>query len=235
MDLDLPILSGMTRPAIGRVASHVAGSVRTNISSPGLPQDEAYALRTDKDIETGAYVHKLILTGQPGRGVKAVARDAWGNLRAALDHLNAACARLGGASKHDSRAQFPFAKDANSLPSEVRRRCRNVPQAVTDYFASLCPYPGGDDRLFGLTRIRNANEHWKLRSAIFQAVAVQIVWPNTSPRKSTIIEIGSAISPMHEVELFTSDSPAQNYAALLLAKISFEDFEAFGTVAADEA
>jgi hypothetical protein len=197
-------------------------------------KNEAWFVRIDFDSKTGAHIHKLIVSGQLGSRIKIIGRDVWGNLRAALDHLNAACARLGGAVGHDSGAHFPFARNHADLRPKMRQRCRNVPEAVQDYFRSLRPYPGGDDRLYALASIRNSNEHWKLRAALYALHAVQITWPN-GDWKQKIIQVSGQPGAVHEIELFASDSPIQNYYLEMAGYVGLEDFEAFGAGSAESA
>jgi len=156
---------------------------------------EAWSVSVDFDIERSQYVHKVIIGRQPSGKIKIAAKDAWGNLRSTLDHLNAACARLGGASGHDKQAHFPFAGCVAKLDRTIKDRCRNIPEPVKDYFKSLRPYKGGDDCLHALTSIRNSNEHWKLRSALFRVDTIRIFWPET--QESKIIPVRSGPRPMH--------------------------------------
>lgn len=192
--------------------------------------NEAWTPKIDFDVETGTYTHKLIIGGQPNRRTKAVAKDAWDNLRSALDHLNAACARLGGSEGHDNGAHFPFVRKGEDLASEMKRKCRNVPQVVLDYFASLRPYPGGDDRLYALSNIRNSNQHWRLRSAILTVIGVEVVWIRPGQKwEYKVIDVAAEPSTMHEIELFTSSNGTRDYHLQFMINVSFEDMEVFGS------
>jgi hypothetical protein len=187
---------------------------------------EAWARRIDFDPIRGKYIHKLEMGRQPGARLKLTAKEIWSNLRSSLDHLNAACARLGGAPGHLTSAHFPFAKTSVDFERDIKRRCRYVPEAVTDYFRALQPYRGGDERFYALASIRNTNEHWILTPTRLHVVAVGIT--RHSPWSQTFVDIPTVeVGTIHEIELFASDNSKSDYYLELLLQITFEGFEAF--------
>jgi hypothetical protein len=62
-------------------------------------------------------------------------------------------------------AYFPFADSATNLEDVIRKRCKDLPNEVHALFRSFKPYKGGDDLLWALNRICNANKHRLLAPA----------------------------------------------------------------------
>jgi hypothetical protein len=136
--------------------------------------------------------------------------------------------RIGGVEARERTNHFPFAASEAAFDREIGTRSPQVATAVTDYWKSLRPYRGGDERLYALASIRNGKEHWKLRATVYSVAYVQVTFRDTTPWRNKIIDINSTPGAVHEVELFRSAKPATDYHLSSLVQISFEDFRAFG-------
>jgi hypothetical protein len=113
----------------------------------------------EHDPNTGDQIYKVRLTAKlPGR-LRVILKDATSNLRDALDHaVYAAAVSLGVADPE--KTGFPFANDALHLQGELGTwKFSHVPQSIHPILMSFKPYPGGNDLLVGLNRIRNPNTH----------------------------------------------------------------------------
>jgi hypothetical protein len=84
--------------------------------------------------------------------------DGVDNLRAALDQTGFAVATLAGVSESKS-AYFPFADSAEQLEIVTKGRCKDLPPEIRTLFCSFKPYKGGNDLLWALNKLCNANKH----------------------------------------------------------------------------
>lgn len=166
------------------------------------------------------YLHKLKLNEGVSIRTRLLAADATNNLRAALDLLTAACARGGGATRSYATS-FPFSEDEAGWNDVVARKCKNISKPVTDYWKSLRPYKGGDDLLHGLSKIRNANEHWAITNIIIQIFGLQAHFQDPSTSRMLAV-LPFIVGDVEEVLLFASDNPAQNYGLSALLSIRFD-------------
>jgi hypothetical protein len=118
-----------------------------------------YTRVIDYDSDTRQDVHKIRLTAKlPGK-LSRILKDCTSNLRDALDHaVYAAAVSLG--VKHPKNTGFPFANDATHLDGELARWIfADVPPEIRSCLRGFKPYPGGNDILVALNRIRNPNTH----------------------------------------------------------------------------
>lgn len=118
-----------------------------------------YARVIDVDPETRAEIHKIRLTAKLPSKIRLILKDAATNLRDALDHAVYASAVSLGAINPE-KTGFPFATDANHLQSELGTwKFTDIPQEIHAVLVGFAPYPGGNDLLVGLNRIRNPTTH----------------------------------------------------------------------------
>ena len=118
-----------------------------------------YARVIEFDPNTGHDVHKVRLTAQvPGR-LSRILKDCTSNLRDALDHAVYAAAISLGAINPE-KTGFPFANDATHLEDELTSwKFEEVPPEIHPCLRGFKPYPGENDILVALNRIRNPNTH----------------------------------------------------------------------------
>lgn len=83
--------------------------------------------------------------------------DVASNLRATLDHATCAIART--RRPHPKSAYFPFARDMASLENSLKGNCKDVPAEFYPLLRSFQPYKGGNERLYALNAMRNADNH----------------------------------------------------------------------------
>jgi hypothetical protein len=111
----------------------------------------------DPDIPDKLF-HKIRLTRPVPDVVAEILGDAMNNLRECLDYAGYVSAVIGGRQKPTS-ACFPFAESAGELPGKIVWNCKHIPKDIATFFAGLQPYKGGNDLLWALSRVANANKH----------------------------------------------------------------------------
>lgn len=94
--------------------------------------------------------------------------EAMYQLRSALDVATVAMARANGAIGVTD-VYFPFAKDATDLASMgtrkqpgIQRKIKKLSDKARSIINGLKPYPGGNDLLYGLNALCNADKHVEL-------------------------------------------------------------------------
>ena len=83
------------------------------------------------------------------------------NLRFALDHALSAVAVAAGCTKPRAKrnAYFPFSGNEAKFESNLAGRCADVPKEIWPLIRKYRPYKGGEDFLFALNEVCNANKH----------------------------------------------------------------------------
>lgn len=112
------------------------------------------------DFQAGQQVFCVRITGPelPPKVSNRI-KDVASNLRDALDHAvySSAIAINGGSP---SNTGFPFARDAAGINGELNgKRLSGNPSEIRSLLASFHPYDGGNDAIWGLNQLRNANTH----------------------------------------------------------------------------
>lgn len=102
-------------------------------------------------------VHKLRLT-QPLKPIVAdITGDVIQNLRSSLD--NAAYVVAVASGKTDPKnCAFPFARNLQQMVSSIGRS-KDVPKEIQSLFVGFQPYLGGNDLLWSLNEMSNADKH----------------------------------------------------------------------------
>jgi hypothetical protein len=116
--------------------------------------------------ETETSGHKVIrlkFSGPVPLEIASVVSDAVNNLRDCLDHAAYATAEVGLRGVHPRYASFPFAGSETQLENSIKGRSKEVPEKILDLFRTLKPYRGGDDQLYALNTLANADKHTMLR------------------------------------------------------------------------
>jgi hypothetical protein len=104
-------------------------------------------------------VHKIKFTKTLPDALSDRAAEAADSLRSALDQ---ACytvcrAAMGGDPKN---THFPFADTAQGIDDALSKgRSKDIPQDIATLLRGFKPYKGGNDLLWGLNRMRIANQH----------------------------------------------------------------------------
>jgi hypothetical protein len=160
-----------SRRKIARAKEHILDLERQIRVFAG---ENPYKQIVEEDPQRPGYLlHKIKLTKSLAPSFSDLVGDAVSNMRAALDH---ACYAL--AASHKTKpinAYFPFARDAAGLESAIKGRSKDVPQEIHPLLRSFEPYKGGNEILWGLNMMCNADKHKMLTP-----VATGIVRPGTS-------------------------------------------------------
>ena len=137
-----------------RIADFEATSVAFSNSQP-------YTFVTDLDDDGVNKVYKIRLAEPMPRTLPGIAFDAVHSLRAALDQSAYACAIATDPKKSSVRAHFPFGEvAARSTPTDFDKGLSNdIPSEIFDLMVSFQPYKGGDDILWALNTLCNAEIH----------------------------------------------------------------------------
>ncbi|MGO9720700.1 MAG: hypothetical protein ACLPOA_08970 [Methylocella sp.] len=135
-----------------------------------------YALFVDRDPDTAHYFRKIKFTSDLPQGLWSVAADALNNLRNALDQ--GVCASVVALTPSVSLDQvfFPFADSKSHFEKSVARLTAKVHPRVIAVLGFFQPYKGGNDRLWALKNLTNANKH---RSLVSFGAAVDNIEVNT--------------------------------------------------------
>ena len=182
--------------------------------------DEPWRGFCEPNAEGNEYIYRFGITKQLDPYLKTVAADAVNNLRSALDHIVAECARLNGAV-HVERLYFPFASSSAELDQQLAgRKYRCLPPKVRDYIRGTAPNPEGDDRLYALTRISGGIKHWKLMPVSVGVRAVKFRAPDGQIKLIQTDEW--AQNPRGNITLFTSSNPNEQYNLEILTKKGFD-------------
>ena len=121
-------------------------------------ENASYAMQIYSDAQTGDGFIKFVLTEPLSDDLFLIAGDCLYNLRASLDYLATATARL---KKPNAKgAYFPFAGDAKEFTAlRTQKKINKLPTAARPIIQSLKPYKGGNDLLWAINRVRNEDGH----------------------------------------------------------------------------
>lgn len=106
--------------------------------------------------------HKIKIRRRLPDRLTDVAYEALEALRSALDQTAYAVAVLCGASRPDL-IHFPITDDPAQFESTIRGRCKDLPPDIVTLFRSFQAYPGGNDLLVALNRVRRQGFHRLLK------------------------------------------------------------------------
>jgi hypothetical protein len=121
-------------------------------------QREPYKKVIEDDPEHSSnVVHKMVLTEQIPDSTLNLAAEIVSSLRTALDNAMFDVALAGGETDPRSAA-FPFAGTIKDMPKALGR-CKDVPAPIHSLCCGLQPYQGGNDALWALNKLSNADKH----------------------------------------------------------------------------
>jgi hypothetical protein len=106
--------------------------------------------------------HKIKLRRQLPDSLTDVAYEALEALRSVLDQTAYAVAVCCKASKPEN-VHFPVTDDPAQFENTIRGRCKDFPPEIVSLFRSFQAYPGGDDLLVALNRVRRQGFHRLLK------------------------------------------------------------------------
>jgi hypothetical protein len=118
---------------------------------------------TEVETNGGEQVVKLKFSKPVPIEIPSVVSDAANNLRDSLDHIGYAAAQAAKKGSNPKHTTFPFAASAAQLENSINGRAKDIPADILTLFRNLRPYKGGDEQLYALNTIANANKHQMLR------------------------------------------------------------------------
>jgi hypothetical protein len=149
------------RSRITRAEAHITNIEET---ANAFVAETPYRFVVESDTDGLLQFHKVKLIKALPDGLTNVAADAIENLRSALDNAAYVIALAAGIYKTRGKAEpkssyFPFAGSLAELSNVIKGRCRDLPEAIVALMRSFQPYKGGNDLLWSLTELCNANKH----------------------------------------------------------------------------
>jgi hypothetical protein len=118
---------------------------------------------TEVEANSGEKVVKFKFSEPVPIEIASVVSDAANTLRDSLDHMGYATAQVAKKGNNPKHTSFPFAANAAQLENSINGRAKDVPADILTLFRNLKPYKGGDEQLYALNTIANANKHQMLR------------------------------------------------------------------------
>lgn len=116
-----------------------------------------YAMAIHSDAQGEGFI-KFVLTEPIPDDLALTAGDCLYNLRASLDYLAGAAARLNNPGAKE--VHFPFAGDLDKFrASFTQKKINALPAAARLIIEGLKPYKGGNDLLWAISRVRNEDGH----------------------------------------------------------------------------
>lgn len=109
------------------------------------------------DPDMDEHVYKVKVAKTLPAMLNGIASDAICNLRSALDQSMYACCVAAGGRK--SNTHFPFGDTDTEVESRKTRGSSDVPPDIFVFVKQFQPYKGGDDLLWALNKLANANKH----------------------------------------------------------------------------
>jgi hypothetical protein len=152
---NLPNPFASARQKLARAETHFAELSRHVINFINdHPYEEVHEPDSDRK---GFIVHKVRLTKQLPNEIADSVGDVLGTIRSALDHACFALAVAAG-NPDPRNAAFPFGKTVDNMVNALGR-CKDVPKEIHPLFCGFQPYKGGDNQLWALNELCNADKH----------------------------------------------------------------------------
>jgi len=122
----------------------------------------------DKDTDPSQDLYKVKFTHALPEMLPCVVFDAANNLRAVLDQAGYASA-LAAKSPSQKATKFPFGPTEEYFKKNLRDRCGDLPAEIRAIFEGSNAYKTGDNTLWALNEIANANKHCALKPLIIDS------------------------------------------------------------------
>ena len=126
----------------------------------------------EDDPEAGWKVRKVKFITAIPRAFSHLTFDAANQLRAALDQAGFAVAVA--SNNAGKNAHFPFGDSLAEATSRRKKQAKDIPQSIFNLMLSFKPYLGGNDMLWGLNKLCNANKHEVTLEPVIASAAVQV-------------------------------------------------------------
>jgi hypothetical protein len=124
---------------------------------------QPWSMAVEPNLQARENVVKVKFARRLSTDLPCILFDAANNLRAALDQAGYASAVASGNASL-KRTNFPFGDTLADLDNHIDRRkgCRDLPPEITALFRVFRPYKGGNDALWALNKLCNAQKHCDL-------------------------------------------------------------------------
>lgn len=136
-------------------AQHHLAELRLHVE--GFIKSDPYAEVVEVDPDSGEEVYKQRLVKPLPVALQGIASDAVCNLRSALDQTGYIVSTAAGGKGKDTH--FPFGDTAAEAHSCKGAGSKEVPDEIFSVMESFKPYSGGDDFLWAINKLCNANKH----------------------------------------------------------------------------
>jgi hypothetical protein len=120
-------------------------------------QGDPYEVVKEKEADGRGWVFKLSRCAEVPPEIRAVTGDAVHNLRSSLDYLVDAAIRANGHTPTD-RTMFPICNSAKAFEAKLSG-VETVGQDALDLLEATHAYKGGNDGLWALRELDNADKH----------------------------------------------------------------------------
>lgn len=142
------------RYSVGRAKHHIA---ELKATADAFFNDRPYETFAEPDSD-GIHNRIKVRFAKPiPESMQGAAFDAVNNLRASLDQAGFAIGRAAG--KRGKQAHFPFGDSLANAKSLARRGSKDIPDNIFAVMIAFKPYKGGNDLLWALNKLANANKH----------------------------------------------------------------------------
>ena len=145
---------------ISRAKQH---AVEFNSMEQDYLKNECSGVMTEVDAASGDRIVKVRFFKTVPLEIASVVSDVANNLRDSLDHMGYAVAQAAKKGSQPKQAGFPFAGSAEQLENSIKRRSKDIPDDILNLFRGLKPHKGGDEQLYALNTIANADKHQMLQ------------------------------------------------------------------------
>lgn len=112
-----------------------------------------YTKIIETDSDTSEELHKIKLVKPMPIALPGIAFDVVNNLRPALDQ---ACYAI---NPQKNGSSFPFARNTKHFENSINGKTKHLPKEIVDLIRRFKPYKGGDNLLWALNELCNANKH----------------------------------------------------------------------------
>ncbi len=126
----------------------------------------------EDDPEPGWKVRKVKFNIPIPWSFSNITFDAANQLRAALDQAGFAVAIASGNAGR--KAHFPFGDDLLQSASRKTQQSKDIPEVIFNLMLTFQPYFGGNNSLWGLNKLCNANKHEVTLKPVIKSGIVQL-------------------------------------------------------------
>lgn len=192
------------RSMLARAQMHI-GAFREAVMA--FLDSEPFLQVAELDTASNERVTKLKLVKAAPLELNHIAADALVNLRSALDQAGYAVATAAGGKGRDT--YFPFGDNEAEVRSRDRSGSKEIPKEIFDVMVSFKPYQGGDDFLWAMNKLCNANKHRLLNemaSRTDNATKFSLVLRKGAPDGKLQVRMPQWNHVAKELELFRCDA-----------------------------